>query len=1412
LILPCLAVSTLNAQGACPSSGAAVVTVSANPTTLQAGQTSTLRALVTCIANTQVTWSYSPQIGSVGAGTVPTGGTSTNTYTAPATFPTGTEITITAAAFDGTTASTKISLGQALDIGVGAPTSLLQSQFVQAYNRNGFSTKVSLPPSGTVTALGSSGYMQLFKDASGNGTVWALASQSPTTAGAPSSDGTLTYVVQIWGGLYSYFSSLGVNTVGYPLYDTASCGTVEGVSCIYQLFDKSYALFYYSPALSAGTNLNINGAFYTGWVKSGGVAGLGPPLTAQTSLTASTGTTATAQTYLDGAIYSITSGTYKGQTFAVAEPLYDAYVAKNGAGGLLGMPIGSVITLPTGGVEQFFEGGNLTSTSNGITTQYPIASIALNGAPALAPGASISMNLGSTLTLTAVPYDTAGNPDLARAVSWSSSNSKVISIRAQGQSAVLTALGGGSATVLASSGGQSSARLSFIVVAPCCQVGDGTPPAVSQSFQNALARNQLTASLPVPVPAVREGSGYVQDVTVVMASGTATVLIAESDQAATAYVVSGALLARYQALNGPLGPLGYPSSDQTAGGTQLFSRGTALAGSPVHLVSGPILSKWAVLGYETGAAGAPTSEASAFSTFAASTGTVQSFANGQIYAAVSGLHVGQAYFVSGAILTAYTGDGGAAGELGMPTSDAFSSGGVAQQNFEGGTVTLPAGAVAAAVNPSPRTPTVIVSPPSITAGGTAQIAVIGFANNSTLRVSLTGQPDFMVNTTNGAYSWSIYVPLTAATQTLAVHAADTRTTSATADGSLSIKGLSSSRAQLNKVQGDNQSGLPGALLLTPLVVTVTDASGNPVGGAMVTFEASPGAQISVSSAATDNSGRASTMLRLPAAKGVAGVTARSSVAASPVTFTAGASPSTLANFPNVEESGSALIGNGAATIAQKGALLTAVASILAYHQNRGELGTPNGTATAALLNQFLTSDCAADFQGNSLCDGFLSNPSSGEQLVNLWRAADFTGGLDVTLLAPSASLADVLALGEPLLLSLNLTLNGSAAGGHFVTAIGVNADGSIAIQDPNPLFARTNLNDYLNGFSAGPGTWQASLAGVVRFRLRAPSATRFLLGAVSQPPALMRSFILSTTSSAGGCGQTADFIDTVDSAGNLAQNGPLISRLEVCDGLQPAYQISVGAPQIYGAFATDLAAGGARFDLSGSVVTTYGAARPQLHLVIAPQQATFTVAGVVNAATFTSGIAPGGLFSIFGSGMASSVGSSGVTTVDFDGIPATVIAAMPFQVNAEVPPALTPGAHVLNLHSPFGTASQTVTVSALAPVIFLLGDGVTGAVENQDYTLNTLTNPLMRGQTLMVYATGLGGVTADESGLSTVNTPVTALVNGVELPVSYAGLSGFAGLYQVNVPIPVSTPPGSGILLTLKQGGQISNPVNITIQ
>jgi hypothetical protein len=203
----------------------------------------------------------------------------------------------------------------------------------------------------------------------------------------------------------------------------------------------------------------------------------------------------------------------------------------------------------------------------------------------------------------------------------------------------------------------------------------------------------------------------------------------------------------------------------------------------------------------------------------------------------------------------------------------------------------------------------------------------------------------------------------------------------------------------------------------------------------------------------------------------------------------------------------------------------------------------------------------------------------------------------------------------------------------------------------------------------------------------------------------------SVVSAAGSCGQPFDAFDSVDASGNPSSGDPLLSRFLACDGSQPAYELQLGAGQPYKVQVSDLAPGGSVSDLSGSAAATWRATRQQFYLAVAPQTANFTAAGVVNAATFTPGIAPGGLMSIFGTGLS---GNGKTTTVDMDGAPLRLAFTTPFQINAEVPLGTAPGVHSLRVQSVYGSSQQQVTVSAVAPGIFLIGNPPLGAITNSN--------------------------------------------------------------------------------------------------
>src|SRR5262249_8380520 len=152
-------------------------------------------------------------------------------------------------------------------------------------------------------------------------------------------------------------------------------------------------------------------------------------------------------------------------------------------------------------------------------------------------------------------------------------------------------------------------------------------------------------------------------------------------------------------------------------------------------------------------------------------------------------------------------------------------------------------------------------------------------------------------------------------------------------------------------------------------------------------------------------------------------------------------------------------------------------------------------------------------------------------------------------------------------------------------------------------------------------------------------------------------------------------------------------------------------------------------------------------------------------------------------------GPGSKTVVEVGGIPAPVIAQTPFQVNAQIPFEAGSGATTLRITSAFGAAEQPIQIGDVAPGIFQVS-GQVAAILNLNNTLNTPDNPAKRGETVVIFCTGLGLVTSQGS-LSVAQAPVTALVQGLAWRPDFAGLTpGFIGLYQVNLPIPAAAPPG----------------------
>lgn len=213
--------------------------------------------------------------------------------------------------------------------------------------------------------------------------------------------------------------------------------------------------------------------------------------------------------------------------------------------------------------------------------------------------------------------------------------------------------------------------------------------------------------------------------------------------------------------------------------------------------------------------------------------------------------------------------------------------------------------------------------------------------------------------------------------------------------------------------------------------------------------------------------------------------------------------------------------------------------------------------------------------------------------------------------------------------------------------------------------------------------------------------------------------------------------------------------------------------------------------------------------------------GVVNAASFspfTAGVTNGEFVSLFGSNLAQS--SATATTVPFpktlggvqvlvNGVQAPIHDVSPGQVNIITPfddPFSYAQFQVINNTGQSNTVTEPIYTSA--PGIFTgvdsgIGDAV---IQHADGTYVTESSPAQPGETVQVYASGLGAVYPELGGDGTAapaapNTDnvypeqVTIYVGGVQATVSSASLApGLVGLYQVTFTVPFNAVAGDNDL------------------
>jgi uncharacterized protein (TIGR03437 family) len=277
------------------------------------------------------------------------------------------------------------------------------------------------------------------------------------------------------------------------------------------------------------------------------------------------------------------------------------------------------------------------------------------------------------------------------------------------------------------------------------------------------------------------------------------------------------------------------------------------------------------------------------------------------------------------------------------------------------------------------------------------------------------------------------------------------------------------------------------------------------------------------------------------------------------------------------------------------------------------------------------------------------------------------------------------------------------------------------------------------------------------------------------------------------------------SAGPLP--APVVVRVSDANGLPyPGARILAAAAggSVTPAIATADASGQASFQWTpgaGSVnqLNFSLEAAPAVTLTLKAGSAVPVISGLVNAASYVAGVAPGSLATLFGVNLSSA-------RVLLNGADVQSSYASDTQVNFYVPAGTPVGAGVVTVNAPSGLqVSSKINLAAVQPGIF------SGAVVHAGTLVSALTTPVHAGDYIEIYCTGLGP-TRSSDGLSVTSVTPTVYLGATAVTPSYSGLApGFVGLYQVDVEIPAGLPTGT-LPLVITSGNTYSNEVKIAVQ
>ena len=497
----------------------------------------------------------------------------------------------------------------------------------------------------------------------------------------------------------------------------------------------------------------------------------------------------------------------------------------------------------------------------------------------------------------------------------------------------------------------------------------------------------------------------------------------------------------------------------------------------------------------------------------------------------------------------------------------------------------------------------------------------------------------------------------------------------------------------------------------------------------------------------------------------------------------------------------ALIGSSTETSDNAFTLFIAIPAPIATQSNSSLNGTytvatlefPGGSAASAKNTFFTLQPNGAGAVGSVRVVGHAANASNGLMATQTIASATYSVTSDGSGMALFGNTASLLTGTKNIYVSRtgNVILGGSLMAGAQDLLIGIR---SVAAGASN-----ASWHDQF---------WTAGL------RLDSSGTTASYAGALSAIPSLGK-LTLTRRVHQAGFGGAYDFTGT--NSFNIAANGTGTEELS-----------SVG-----------LGGGGDLFissevnasDTSGYEIN-FGIRTPALSgtgLFLNPN-------GIVNGASLAPAgnpIAPGEFITLYSTniGPAASVAAKppypktlGGVTVTVNGTAAPLHFVGPGQINLLVPYA-TAGTKATIVVSNNGNTSNSVDVALAptAPGVFSLDQSGTGpgAVLHADFTLVNDASPARRGETILIYLTGLGAVTpgvadgtaAGSNPLSAATANVSVRVGGAPATIVFAGLApGFPGLYQINATVPLATPASGRLPLAIVAPNAFHDQVDLPVE